>query len=59
VTEPDHVSSQAVYNAAAEMYAQLVGTELSAAFEARRPLAATHGALSRRPRHVRGGPLRV
>ena len=39
------MSSQAVYNAAAEMYAQLVGTELSAAFEARRPLAATHGAL--------------
>jgi ubiquinone/menaquinone biosynthesis C-methylase UbiE len=33
VTEPDYVSTQAVYDATAERYAQLVGTELSAAFE--------------------------
>jgi ubiquinone/menaquinone biosynthesis C-methylase UbiE len=34
VTEPDHVSTaRAVYDATAERYAQLVGTELSVAFE--------------------------
>jgi ubiquinone/menaquinone biosynthesis C-methylase UbiE len=34
VTEPDHVSTaRAIYDATAEVYAKLVGTEVSAAFE--------------------------